>query len=265
VRLDTAEPDIYTMVCGVTHGNPATLSLPRSNPDAWKDAVTIGCGGVWKYGPKVRLDTVAEPNIYTMICGVTHGNPATLSLPNGNPATWKDAVIIGSGGVWKYGPRNLEKALMKMSKRVAVIGAGVSGLAAIKSCVDEGLVPVCLERTDDVGGLWRYREKVDDADSCVMKTTISNTSKEMSAFSDFPPAKGTHNGRIGDLPNFLPHAHFLRYIRDYADHFRLHKYIRYNTEVREVRRADDFADTGRWRVQKTSYTTASDVFKCLKS
>ena len=35
--------------------------------------------------------------------------------------------------------------------RVAVIGAGASGLAAIKCCLDEGLEPVCYERSRDIG------------------------------------------------------------------------------------------------------------------
>ncbi|KAK7500227.1 hypothetical protein BaRGS_00008450 [Batillaria attramentaria] len=145
-----------------------------------------------------------------------------------------------------------------MVKRVAVIGAGTSGLAAIKACLDEGLEPVCLERTDDIGGLWRYREKVDDAEGCVMKNTCSNTSKEMSAYSDFPPAK--------EQPNFIPHARFLRYMRDYADHFRLTERIRYNTEVKKVTRADDFADTGRWRVQSFDHkngTARDEVFDAV--
>lgn len=43
------------------------------------------------------------------------------------------------------------------SKRIAVIGAGVSGLTSIKCCLDEGLEPVCFERTDDIGGLWRFQ------------------------------------------------------------------------------------------------------------
>lgn len=38
-----------------------------------------------------------------------------------------------------------------MAKKVAVIGAGASGLPAIKCCVDEGLQPVCFERTDHIG------------------------------------------------------------------------------------------------------------------
>ena len=41
--------------------------------------------------------------------------------------------------------------------KVCVIGAGVSGLPAIKSCVEAGLEVVCYERTGDIGGLWNYR------------------------------------------------------------------------------------------------------------
>uniref|UniRef100_A0A8D2KAZ6 Flavin-containing monooxygenase n=1 Tax=Urocitellus parryii TaxID=9999 RepID=A0A8D2KAZ6_UROPR len=41
-----------------------------------------------------------------------------------------------------------------MAKKVAVIGAGVSGLVSLKCCVDEGLEPTCFERTEDIGGLW---------------------------------------------------------------------------------------------------------------
>ena len=38
-----------------------------------------------------------------------------------------------------------------MAKRIAVIGSGASGLTAIKCCLDEGLQPVCFERTDHIG------------------------------------------------------------------------------------------------------------------
>ncbi len=44
-----------------------------------------------------------------------------------------------------------------MAKRVAVIGAGSSGLTSIKCCLDEGLEPVCFESSDDIGGLWRFK------------------------------------------------------------------------------------------------------------
>lgn len=43
-----------------------------------------------------------------------------------------------------------------MAKRVAVVGAGVSGLSSIRCCLDEGLEPTCFERSEDIGGLWRF-------------------------------------------------------------------------------------------------------------
>lgn len=43
-----------------------------------------------------------------------------------------------------------------MAKRVAIVGAGVSGLASVKCCLEEGLEPTCFERSDDLGGLWRF-------------------------------------------------------------------------------------------------------------
>lgn len=43
-----------------------------------------------------------------------------------------------------------------MARRVAIIGGGSSGLCAIKACLDEGLEPICFERSRDIGGLWRF-------------------------------------------------------------------------------------------------------------
>jgi len=53
--------------------------------------------------------------------------------------------------------------------RVAVVGAGVSGLAAIKCCRDEGLDVVCFEKRNDIGGLWNYSETVPPGQSNVTR------------------------------------------------------------------------------------------------
>uniref|UniRef100_A0A1I8G0P9 Flavin-containing monooxygenase n=1 Tax=Macrostomum lignano TaxID=282301 RepID=A0A1I8G0P9_9PLAT len=83
--------------------------------------------------------------------------------------------------------------------RICIVGAGVSGIAAVKACLDEGLEPMAFERSNDLGGLWRYTDLV-DGKACVMRTTMMNTSKEMSAFSDFPPpaeySNFLHNSRV---------------------------------------------------------------------
>ncbi|CAJ0758867.1 12004_t:CDS:2, partial [Entrophospora sp. SA101] len=66
-------------------------------------------------------------------------------------------------------------------KRVAIIGAGSSGLTSIKQCLADDLEPVCFEATDDIGGLWNYTEVTEenkDPHSSICRSTIINTSKE---------------------------------------------------------------------------------------
>lgn len=43
--------------------------------------------------------------------------------------------------------------------RVAVIGAGYSGLAAAKNCIQSGLDVIVYEQSVDIGGTWTYIEK----------------------------------------------------------------------------------------------------------
>ncbi|XP_063969327.1 flavin-containing monooxygenase 5-like [Lytechinus pictus] len=132
------------------------------------------------------------------------------------------------------------------AKRVAVIGAGPSGLTAIKACLEEGLEPVCFEKTNTLGGLWYYREDRTEL-SCVFRSTIINTSKETMCFSDYPIPD--------DWPNFLHNIKVLEYFKNYAVHFGLLRYITYKTKVNTILPADDFDLTGRW---KLSLTTTDD-------
>ena len=110
-----------------------------------------------------------------------------------------------------------------MAKKVAIIGAGVSGLTAIKCCMDENLDPVCFERTGDIGGLWNFTEAVRDGQACVARSTIIDTSKEMMCFSDYPIPK--------EYPSYMHNKLIMKYFRQYADHFGLIKHIRFHTAV----------------------------------
>lgn len=127
-----------------------------------------------------------------------------------------------------------------MAKKVAVIGAGVSGLISLKCCVDEGLEPTCFERTEDIGGLWRFKENVEDGRASIYQSVITNTSKEMSCFSDFPMPE--------DFPNFLHNSKLLEYFRIFAKKFDLLKYIQFQTTVISVKKRPDFASSGQWEV-----------------
>ena len=126
-------------------------------------------------------------------------------------------------------------------KTVAVVGAGASGIGAVKACLDEGLSPVCFEQSPNIGGLWFYRDVVPPGLGCVSKTTTTNTSKEMTAFSDFPMPR--------EFPNYPHNTGMQRYMELYVDHFDLRRHIRFEHEVVDVTPAADYNDTGRWLVQ----------------
>ncbi|NWJ09952.1 FMO4 monooxygenase, partial [Crypturellus undulatus] len=143
-----------------------------------------------------------------------------------------------------------------MVRRVAIIGAGASGLASIKCCLEDGLEPTCFEQSEDIGGLWRYEDTADSRRTSVYRSVITNTSKEMSCFSDFPCPD--------NFPNFLPHHQLLEYFRMYARHFGLLQHIHFQTTVRSVKKRPDFSTSGQWDVvTETKTGRESHVFDAV--
>ncbi|NWX63544.1 FMO5 monooxygenase, partial [Promerops cafer] len=126
------------------------------------------------------------------------------------------------------------------AQRVAIIGAGASGLCALKCCLDEGLEPTCFERSKDIGGLWRFEECPEDGRASIYRSVIINTSKEMMCFSDFPIPE--------DFPNYMHNSKIMEYFRMYAQHFDLLRHIRFRTSVCRVSKRPDFASSGQWEV-----------------
>uniref|UniRef100_UPI0037E9695B flavin-containing monooxygenase 5-like n=1 Tax=Semicossyphus pulcher TaxID=241346 RepID=UPI0037E9695B len=127
-----------------------------------------------------------------------------------------------------------------MVHRVAVIGAGPSGLTSIKACLDEGMVPICFESSDDMGGLWKFKEVSEPNRASIYRSLTINISKEAMCYSNFPiPA---------DYPNYMHHSKILKYFRMYAEHFKLLQHIHFQTSVKSVRQRPDFSRTGQWEV-----------------
>lgn len=106
-----------------------------------------------------------------------------------------------------------------MAKKVAVIGAGVSGLASIRCCLEEGLEPTCFERSNDVGGLWKFSEHAEEDRASIYPSVFTNSSKEMMCFPDFPYPE--------DYPNFMHHGKLQEYIRTFAEKKNLLRYIQF--------------------------------------
>lgn len=144
---------------------------------------------------------------------------------------------------------------------VVVIGAGFCGLTSLKTCLESGLEAICFEKSHEHGGLWRFREADEHGMASVQRSTVINTSKEASAFSDFPPDP--------KYANFMANTNLLEYLTSYMRHFNLEPHIRYGHEVTKVEKAPDYDDTGNWVVHvvneagEESKVTASGVLVAI--
>lgn len=140
-----------------------------------------------------------------------------------------------------------------MTKRIAVIGAGPSGLAALRafqSAAAKGAeIPeiVCFERQDDWGGLWNYtwRTGLDEFGEpvhCSMYRYLwSNGPKECLEFADY--TFDEHFGR--QIASYPPRAVLFDYIEGRVKKANVRHLIRFRTAIRHV--AYD-AETGKFTV-----------------
>lgn len=124
---------------------------------------------------------------------------------------------------------------MTSTLNVCVIGAGASGLTAIKACLENNVSVTCYEGSSSIGGIWS---------TDVTKYTITNSSKELSAFSDFPPPK--------EYPVYMNQVQVNTYLSEYAKHFHLDEYIKFNHRVLRVKQVVDATGDNKWHVHVQS-------------
>ena len=107
--------------------------------------------------------------------------------------------------------------------RIAIVGAGPSGLLAAKHALEVGFDVTVLEASDALGGQWDATA----ARSGVWPGMYANTSRAMTAFSDFPapPELSLHPAA----------AQVHAYLEAYARAFDLTRHIRFGTPVGDVR------------------------------
>lgn len=121
------------------------------------------------------------------------------------------------------------------ARRVCVIGAGPSGIAAAKNCVQSGLAVVVFEKNDKVGGNWVFNSKT--GHSSVYENTHIISSKVWSEYEDFPMPD--------EYPEYPNHRQLQAYFESYARHFGAYDKIRFNHTVQRVTRTSD----GLWQVR----------------
>ena len=129
-----------------------------------------------------------------------------------------------------------------MGKRVAILGAGPSGLAqlrAFSSAKEKGAeIPdlVCYEKQSDWGGLWNYtwRTGLDEygepVHGSMYRYLWSNGPKECLEFADYTFEE--HFGR--PIASYPPREVLFDYIKGRVEKSDVRKYIRFNTTVRRV-------------------------------
>lgn len=108
--------------------------------------------------------------------------------------------------------------------KVCVIGAGPSGITALKNIMDQGLDVVCYDFNSDVGGNWIYNENI--GHSSVFETTHIISSKTLSQYEDF-----TFDEFETGIPDYPSHDQLRCYFQAYAAKFNLYPRIEFNTLV----------------------------------
>lgn len=148
-------------------------------------------------------------------------------------------ISLGKFVLFKFGYLKSEKVQDKpfIKKRCCVIGAGSSGITAIKNLIEDGHEVFCYEKSDTIGGNWAYNEKT--GHSSVYETVEINSTKEIMCFSDFPLPY--------NLPYFINHWEVMKYFKSYVKHFNLEQYINFNTTVVSVQKQDK-----KWKVETSS-------------
>lgn len=133
--------------------------------------------------------------------------------------------ISAPATLWRDG-----KPVYDRGGTVCVIGAGASGLAAIKNLKEHGFGVDCYDRETGVGGAWNWRHDR----SPVYASAHLVSSKPLTQFPDFPMPDS--------WPDYPHHSQVLSYLERYADHFDLRPHIWFGTEVARV---DPVEPTGR--------------------
>jgi len=109
---------------------------------------------------------------------------------------------------------------MATRKKVAIIGGGVSGLAAAKAFDERGHRVIGFERSHDFGGVWELSRSYPDVQT--------QSPKDLYCYTDHPMPD--------DYPEWPKGPQVHAYLHSYAAKHRLARLFRLNTNVKSMDR-----------------------------
>jgi len=128
-------------------------------------------------------------------------------------------------------------------RKVGVVGAGLSGIAAAKELIQDGHEVEVFEKQPDFGGIWNAAMKFG-----VWDHTLSTSSRLHTMFSDLPiPPRE-------DALFHIPQKVYMDYLREYASHFGVAQRITFNAKVVKLTPLPG----NRWEMEVEVTKTSSD-------
>ncbi|KAJ8952591.1 hypothetical protein NQ318_004138 [Aromia moschata] len=148
--------------------------------------------------------------------------------------------------------------------KIAIIGAGAAGLAALRHSLDDGHECVAFEKTGAIGGTWNYVDEVGTDEyglpihSSMYKGLRTNLPKELMQYEDFPYTEPERS--------YLFQPEVLNYMNKYVDFFKLLPHIKLFTHVQLVEPLPE----EKWKITikdlktgKTEENVYDAVFVCV--
>ncbi|WP_454782616.1 flavin-containing monooxygenase [Legionella sp. WA2022007384] len=136
--------------------------------------------------------------------------------------------------------------------KIAIIGAGASGLTSAEAALEEGIVPTLFEMSFRIGGVWGPDIRKPEDKGSAWPGMKVNISRHTGAFSNFSWPR--------DAADFPTTQEVYDYLSSYATHFDLFPYIRFGCRVTEVLEQD-----GKWliRWQENQTTLKEESFDSI--
>lgn len=119
-------------------------------------------------------------------------------------------------------------------RKVGIIGAGPSGLAAAKAALEEGFELVLFEKCQDLGGVWNCNA----SSGCVWSQMRTNITRYSMSYSDHDWPSST--------PIFPEAQQVLDYLRSFSDKYKITERIRFNMKVVKAYQCPDSTN---WQIE----------------